>query len=173
MRVRLARLLVRDRRMRIGGAGRRPTGQKYPKAVSMVHRATRLAKTRPGRAGRGHVPAVVGLGVSNCRAPRFTRQDRDPGHRRLGAGQAQRQEPPRPARDHRGPPRRALHKKAEKLAVLESKEKTGKEAKQPASGAVRDKKHKPTQEVAHQEVSQGTTKCDGQQVRPRPPPKPE
>ena len=66
----------------------------------------------------------------------------------------------------------AAEKKAEKLAVLESKEKSGKEAKQPASGAVRDKKHKPTQEVVHQEVAQGTTKCDGQQVRPRPP-KPE
>ena len=36
-------------------------------------------------------------------APRLTGQDRGPGHRRLRPRQAQRREPPRPARNHRGP----------------------------------------------------------------------
>ena len=37
------------------------------------------------------------------------RQDQRPGHRRLGGVEAQRREPPRPPRDHRGPPWSALH----------------------------------------------------------------
>ena len=60
--VRLARLLVRDRKIRIGGAGRRPTGQKYPKAVSVVH-------DRP----EGAAPA----GFGGDRSPKFEVEPRD------------------------------------------------------------------------------------------------
>ena len=78
----------------------RPRPQRVPQRIQRLVPAPPTVADRTGHRARRR---------TLCEAARLARQDQRAGHRRLGGVEAQRREPTRPARNHRGPPWTELH----------------------------------------------------------------